>query len=258
MWKAPFINKSEINEINIESILSGSIPAIIIKNFYDEKSCKTIQTRISNQNLEDFQKGKSRHIGPFLMSYITKKKEYFEKAKQSQKILDVIFSGVKNPTQLVYESMLESLPGYSISLASEFQNYYSPCVIRIHEKNKSIPIHKDYVKYEGKEYHLADIDHQISCVLHLQESESGGDLIIYNKQWKKDDEKFRNVDFGYSSQVISSCEFCKISKINSGDLVIINPKYYHQVTKIIGTKPRITLGMFLGFYRRDHKIVAWA
>ena len=168
------------------------------------------------------------------------------------------FVKYRNPIIQIYNGISKMAPKYSIFLASELKNDYSSTIIRIHEKGKSIPIHKDNVRYEGKEYALSDIDHQLSCVLHLQESENGGDLIIYNKHWKKEDERFRNINFGYSSGLTESSESCKISNFNPGDLVIINPIYYHEVTKITGKTPRITLGMFLGFYKKDCKIVAWA
>lgn len=61
-----------------------------------------------------------------------------------------------------------------------------------------------------------------------------------------------------SPNLIESSEFLKISKFNAGDLVIMNPGYYHRVTKITGKTSRITLGMFLGIYKKRHKIVAWA
>ena len=67
---------------------------------------------------------------------------------------------------------------------------------------------------------------------------------------EKKDEKYRNIDFGYTSNVITK-ESCKISDISKGDLVMINPNYYHQVTKILGETPRITLGMFLGIYNKN-------
>ena len=81
---------------------------------------------------------------------------------------------------------------------------------------------------------------------------------MYNKQWEKNDEKFRNIDFGYSSRFLESSNFCKISHLNTGDLVIMNPNYYHKVTKITGNTSRITIGMFLGIYEKDCKIVTWA
>ena len=251
-------NTSHVNPVNLEHVLSGKIPVTVIRNFYDEKYCQTIANRVQNQTQNNFQDGKLRHIGPFLMSYATNKEKYFQESKQSQKIFEKIFYGMENPITQICNSIGNKFPNYSVSCAHELKNDYSSAIIRIHEKGKSIPIHKDNVRYEGKEYALSNIDDQLSCVLHLQESESGGDLVMYDKQWKKEDERFRNIDFGYSSRLTESSKFCKMSNFNAGDLVILNPSYYHKVTKIAGDTPRITLGMFLGFYRKDRKIVVWA
>ena len=258
MWGPLVVNRLQLNKIGLQSILSDKIPAMIIRNFYDEKSCQIIADRIENYSQSNFQNGKLRHIGPFLMSHTTDKKKYFEEAKEAQREFEKIFHGIKNPIMRIYESISDKFPDHSMSLAREFKNDYSPAIIRIHEKGKSIPVHKDNVRYEGKEYALSEIDRQLSCILHLQESEGGGDLVMYNRQWRKEDERFRNIDFGYSSRLTESSEFCKMSNFNAGDLVIMNPNYYHKVTEITGNTPRITLGMFLGFYRKDCKIVAWA
>jgi len=258
VWEPLEINPLQVNDIDLDSIMSGKFPVMVIRNFYDEKSCYVIVNRIKNYSHDNFQNGKLIHIGSFLMAHTTNKKKYFEDAQQSQRTFKRIFCGIRNPIIQIHNNISKMFPDYSISLASEFQKDYSPGIIRIHEKGKAIPIHKDNVGYEGKEYALSDIDCQLSCILHLQESKNGGDLVIYNKQWKKEDERFRNIDFGYSSKLTESSEFCKISNFDAGDLVIMNPNYYHEVTKIIGNTPRITLGMFLGFYRKDCKIVAWA
>lgn len=257
MWKPIVTDNSEKNKINFKSVLLDKTPAIIIRNFYDKKKCEVIVDRIKKENIQNFQDEKLKHIGSFLMSYMTEKKKYFEEVKQYQTIFEKIFLKIQNPTAIIYEYIQEVLPDYSISLAREENENYSPFIIRIHEKGKSIPIHKDNVSYEGKEYLLSRIDQQLSCILHLQKSE-GGDLIIYNKKWKKQDEKFRDINFGYSSNLIKDISFCKISNLDAGDLVIINPNYYHRVTEIQGNTPRITLGMFLGIYEKEQKIISWA
>ena len=258
MWQPLAVNNLQVDETSFQSILSEKIPAIVIRNFYNKKMCQTIVDRITNHSKNNFQNGKLVHIGPFLMSHTTDKKKYFEEAKEAQRTFERLFFGIRSPIMQIYQGINNWLPNYSISLASEFQNDYSPAIIRIHEKGKSIPVHKDNVGYEGKEYALSDIDRQLSCVLHLQESESGGDLVMYDKQWKKEEERFRNIDFGYLSRLVDSSEACEISNFNAGDLVVMNPNYYHKVTEITGNTPRFTLGMFLGFYITDCKIVAWA
>ena len=189
MWESSVVSYAQLNKISLESILSGKIPAIVIRNFYYEENCQKIASRIKNYKQSNFQNGKLKHIGPFLMSHTTDKKKYFEDAKDTQREFEKIFHGLKNPILHIYEYIGSKFPNHSISLARELRNDYSPAVIRMHEKGKAVPVHKDNVRYEGKEYALSDIDCQLSCILHLQESESGGDLVMYNKQWKKEDEE---------------------------------------------------------------------
>ena len=258
MWAPLIVHKSDWKKIDYTSLICDKIPAIILKQFYEKESCKSIVKRIVKISPDDFQNGKLTHIGPFLMSYATKKRDYFEQAKITKSKFNLIFEDLQIPTDRIFKMLKMVFPKSEISLANESDNYFSPFVIRIHEFGKSIPIHKDNVRYEGKEYCISNIDNQISCVLHLQKSEKGGELIIYKKNWKKSDEKFRNIDFGYSFELVSSEKFCKISNVEQGDLVLINPLHYHAVTKIQGTSPRITLGMFLGFSNQTRKIISWA
>ncbi|NIM25932.1 MAG: hypothetical protein GTN97_02205 [Nitrosopumilaceae archaeon] len=257
MWAPLIVQKSDLHRVNCQSLISSDVPAIILKGFYDKKSCHSIVNKIMTAP-GDYQKKNLKHIGPFLMSYATNKMEYFIQAKKTQKKFSKIFSQKENPTKRIFNMLKMVFPESKINLANEYGKKYSPFVIRIHELGKSIPVHKDHVGYEGKEYSISNIDYQLSCVLHLQESEHGGDLVIYNKNWKKTDEKYRKIEFGYSSKVVTSEKSCKISNLEPGDLVLINPIQYHEVTMIQGPTPRITLGMFLGFSNNEKKIISWA
>ena len=258
MWTPLVVQKSDLDKVDYDSLITGRIPAIILKGFYDKKSCESIVSKVMTTPSGDSQKKILNHIGPFLMSYATNKTEYFAQAEKTKKKFAKIFSEKENPTKRIFNMLKMVFPESKIKLANESGKKFSPFVIRIHELGKSIPIHKDHVGYEGKEYSISNIDYQLSCVLHLQESEKGGNLIIYNKNWKKTDEKHRNIEFGYSAQVVNSEKSCRISNLESGDLVLINPIQYHEVTTIQGSTPRITLGMFLGFSNNESKIISWA
>lgn len=257
MWEPQIVYNLSAEEPMLDHLISGKIPTVIIRGFYDKKSCQTAVERIKDHNQTRFQDGELRHIGPFLMAHTTDKEKYFKYSAECKTTLEEIFCGITNPVLQIYEAVGRMFPGHSVSPAREFQYEYSQAVIRIHEKGRSVPVHKDNVKYEGREYGVSGIDHQLSCVLHLQESESGGDLVLYDRQWKRDDERFRNIDFGYSQNLTESSQSCRTPDLEAGDLVIINPIHYHEVTRITGDAPRITLGMFLGFYSQKRRIVAW-
>ena len=257
MWTPQYLDNSEAKFADFNGLIQGRIPAIVISRLYSENQCKEIVSRLQNYSESNFQETGLKHLGPFLMSYATRKKEYFENVNSSKEILKEIFTNNENPISKI-SFILKNSMSSSLSLANESENNYSSYVIRIHDKGHSIPLHKDNVQYEGREYSVSQIDHQLSCILHFQESEIGGDLVIYKKRWDREDEKFREINFGYSSEVISSSDFCQISNIHQGDLVIINPTLFHKVTTISGDTPRISLGMFLGFYENSNQVVAWA
>ena len=256
MWDSIVITNSEISNRDIKKIISGEKSAIIIKNFYEKRSCKKIIKKINNTNIENDSK-KFNHIGPFLMNYTTTKEKYFQNAKKANIIFKKIFLNVDNPIDKIKLIILKVHPNYEILETKENRMSYASCTIRRHEKGKSVPLHKDNVTYEGIEYNVSKIDNQLSCILHLQETERGGKLLMYKKKWEKKLEKFREIEFGYNSILTKNTQVDTVES-KRGDLVIINPNYLHEITKIQGNTDRITLGMFFGIQNKSKKIFSWA
>ena len=58
MWEPLVVNQSQFNKISLQSILADKIPAIVIRNFYDEKSCQRVASRIENYDQNEFSKWK--------------------------------------------------------------------------------------------------------------------------------------------------------------------------------------------------------
>ena len=256
MWKSIIVTKNQIENKDIKKIIDGENSSIIIKNFLKKEDCKKIIKKISSMNIEKDSK-KFNHIGPFLMNYTTKKEKYFDNAEKANEIFKKIFVNVENPVNKIKTTISKYFPNYKIAETKENQRNYATCTIRRHENGKSIPLHKDNVRYEGVEYQVSKINSQISCILHLQETEKGGNLSIYNKQWEKKLEKYREIEFGYNPSIKENILMDTIES-KSGDLVIINPNYLHEVKKIQGNSDRITLGMFFGIENKSKKIFSWA
>ena len=256
MWDSIIITNNEISNTDIKKIISGEKSAIIIKKFYEKRNCKKIIEKINSTKIQNDSK-KFNHIGPFLMNYTTTKEKYFQNAKKANIIFKNIFLNIDDPINKIKLIISKVYPNHEISETKENRMSYASCTIRRHEKGKKVPLHKDNVTYEGVEYNVSKIDNQLSCILHLQETEKGGKLLIYKKKWEKKLEKFREIEFGYNSILTKNIEVDVVeSKI--GDLVIINPNYLHEITKIQGNVDRITLGMFFGIQNKSKKIFSWA
>ena len=256
MWNSIITTKNKIQNEDIKKITRGENSSIIIKKFYEKENCKKIIEKIRNTHIKKDSK-KFNHIGPFLMNYTTKKEEYFQKAKKANILFKKIFSGIDNPVNEIKSTMSKSFPDYEVLETKENKQNYASCTIRLHTNGKSVPLHKDNVRYEGAEYNVSKINSQFSCILHLQPTEKGGNLSIYKKQWEKKLEKFREIEFGYDNILKNDLDVDTI-KSEIGDLVILNPNYLHEVTKIQGKSDRITLGMFFGIQNESKKIFSWA
>ena len=256
MWNSIISTSNEIQNKDIKKIINGQNSSIIIRNFYEKEKCKKIIKEIINTNIENDSE-KFNHIGPFLMNYTTRKEEYFQNAEKANTMFNKIFSNIENPVNKIKLIILKSFPNYNIFETKENKQDYALCTIRRHVKGKSVPLHKDNVKYEGVEYNVSKINNQFSCILHLQETERGGNLLIYKKRWEKKLEKFREIEFGYNDSLKKNVEVDTIES-QVGDLVILNPNYLHEVSKIQGNSDRVTLGMFFGIQNKGKKIFSWA
>ena len=143
------------------------------------------------------------------------------------------------------QQKISKLFGKKIYTATENENAYSDAVIRIHGNDDSVHLHRDNSNFEMSEYNVSRFKNQLSAILYVQSPDVGGELTIFHKMWSKKDEIMREPEFGYSSDLIKGVYQTKIRPI-AGNMVILNPKFYHQIESISGLKSRITLTFFFG------------
>ena len=117
MWNPITISNQKISEKDFEKLVSGQVPAIIIKNFYSKEQCVRVVKKIEKIEKSHFSKTQLEHIGPFLMSYTTKKEEYFRKSKEFQKTISDILGDIPNPLSKVSTMINNPVPTFSVSLA---------------------------------------------------------------------------------------------------------------------------------------------
>ena len=254
-WNPLVYDYKKPEKFKIENLIDGKNPAVVIKNFYERKSCQFACSKIKNYSIHNHEEGLIKKIGVFLSAYLQRPDAYFNEVNVSQNKINEIFDNLENPIEKI-KSLLSSCFQRDVSIAKENGKEYSSSIIRIHEKNDYAPLHRDNAKFEAEAFSVSSFDSQLSCVLHLQSCSNGGDLKIYRQFWKKQDEKFRNPGFGYSKNVLDSKEYVKI-KPEVGDLIIINPLFYHEVLPILDFT-RISLGTFFGYSKKLSEAVIWA
>ena len=252
MWTTQIL--SEKTNSTYADLVSGKTPALIIPNVLSSSFCISLSRKILKTNLIGFNLGISKKIGTSLSSHIYKKSEYFSNALLSNQTLKNLFSDNVSPIDVMHQTISKILQK-KLSPAFENEMIYSIAMIRIHEHGDSVHLHRDNSDFEMSEYGISNLKNQLSAILYLQSPLNGGKLRIYNKMWNKNDEHMRCPEFGYSSDLIKNVPQKNIFPI-AGNMVIFNPKLYHQVESVIGIKSRIALGFFFGEMSKNY-LCSW-
>lgn len=253
--KIKFVSLKDNNLENYyEKLVNSGYASVIVSNFLTKQECKEIVSELSNPSEFLHFDGVIRHIGPFLSAFVAKKEEYFNESKKFIQESKLLFpkSILLHQKILAFLKMSTSL---TVQTASELQNQYSPFVIRFHGLDDFVPIHKDIVSHSAKGFLVSLVSNQISCVLHLQTAQKGGELVIYEQKWVPKDEQYRKIGFGYSEEVITTKKSLLI-KPKTGDLIMLNPSFFHRILPIHGSKSRITMSCFAG--NLSNKLIVWA
>ena len=237
-----------------KNLISGQIPAIIIPEIISKSVCKNLSSKIL-VNPHTSGPGITNKIGTSLSSHIYEKSKYFLNAQKSNQSIQHMFEDVQSPL-LTMQKIVTDITQKQISTAMENSMSYSDAVIRIHQDGDSVYLHRDNSAFEMLEYAVSHFKNQLSAILYLQSPKKGGELTIYQKKWTIQDEKMRQPDFGYSTDIVKDIPYISIPPI-PGNMVIINPKFYHQIESIHGIKQRISMSFFFGESSK-HNLCSWA
>ena len=103
----------------ISEIIEGKKPALIIRNFYDSDLCQ-----IAVDRTKEFASFKNENkifkkIGVSLLSFLTKKSDYFSQADAARSKLRKIFDGIEDPRKKVHKLLSEIYPEKNVRVAYE-------------------------------------------------------------------------------------------------------------------------------------------
>lgn len=141
-------------------------------------------------------------------------------------------------------------------LSALYKDYtFNPFTLRILQAGK-IDIHH-HIEIQSVEYFKSffdlikdkvDVQTQYSFVLMIQEPDFGGEIIIYDEQWKGMQyvDKQRDMLVNLEKENNAKHKISHSINLKKGDLLIFPAgKYWHKVNQTKGNTSRITLGGFI-------------
>ena len=139
------------------------------------------------------------------------------------------------------------------SYAKENEKNYFVGLMR--QINSTALIHADYAPFDAPGWSIGEINAQLAWNLCVVEPESGGDCIVHNKKWEREDEALKQQNsYGYSREVVDNTEKFLI-KVKVGDAYLFNSRNFHEVTKSSGT--RTTVSSFIGRTKTEN-LIMWS
>jgi hypothetical protein len=238
----------------LRQLVDDRASVVVIKGLLDDrvlrKGAELIFAHYEKKTASRYHNGTLTTIGPYLARHLSELDHYFSFAR----LTDEVFADSDHDLRKVTQLRLRGLLGLRrLEVEREADGRcYADSIIRIHGDGVANPLHNDNIMRDAARsgLKLARLKHQLSCVVCVQECDTGGELITYRKRWSPDDEKFKvKGGLGYDPGVVAGIE-SDVFRPQQGDVYLINPTSYHEIARV-GGKDRVTLSFFIGFYDDD-------
>jgi hypothetical protein len=294
----PFASLLRDHSASLDQMSRGEIPAVVFQQAYSREDCQSLIDRLLDRRLMYdpageipesfveqtipegyFRRGDALHasrsaqsgtaarghridVGTSLGYRGSDRFDYFTHAAQTRQLFADLFRELRNPVQLLYDSLQSLAPSHQVLTAVEPDGaQYGPAIFRIHYGNYSYPPHFDSVRLrEARQgYAVFNYEHQFAAVLVLQNAVAGettAQCVLHRRRWTED-----------LDPVLQAGEFHEYARqheipsfrveLEPGDLYFFNTRYVHEVPGVAGDLPRIVLAAFVGYSPHEPQIMVW-
>lgn len=275
-----FLDKTEIeaHPDGLKDIFDRRIDGMIIRNVLSPDEIQEMVQQVRKLKAEKFYKLKDGfHTYPQIFTYMA----YI--ASQSPELLTPYFKDCKAVRQTFpkdfkidieqrLSSIFQTMGGgraIKVPIDAEQTGSYMPTTIRclepnggrlnIHTENANISLFAGFFEHLST---IVQVDGHISYFIMLNPAELGGELNLYDIEWKDAQEKvgenliLKRLDG--SEQAIDKLRQRKLTP-QAGDMVLFAAgQIWHRVMDIKGAVDRITVGGFLGLSPDEKSIYYWS
>jgi len=182
---------------------------------------------------------------------------YFGSARSNQKILNDIAAPYTWPIdklRIDTDNLLE----HGAEVAKFEKGRAFAGLARIFSEGSDAEDHTDELMKDVPDERLAsEIIQQLAANVYLQESDSGGDLVVVDQKLRYPNyEKFQ-IEGSYGIRPEFVTGESAIYRPRAGDLVLFDSMNIHSVTKIFGPRDRVSASCFVGI-RKAKPAVFWS
>ena len=271
------------------ALARGDIPAIILRQQYEQSECGRLVARFYERDLVDGlpkpgeaipEKPEFERvdIGTSLGNLGPDRTAFFASAEATLELHTTLFEGLTDPVKLLYDNLTLVSPGKTAVTAREPNGrIYGPAIFRCHMPHFGYPPHIDSVRQREKrtDYAVHRFETQLAGILSLQppeRSEGACDSILYECAWSEELDRLlkmkwtgKKLDMSGGFNRPAFDQYVALTGIRShrvilqpGDMYFFNTERLHEVPQFTGHRTRIVEACFFGYSKDDPEIFVWS
>jgi Carrier-protein-independent halogenase WelO5 len=242
----------------LDKLFSGQIAGICVLGFLTKKECEELSQRAEELEFKDYLNVTPRigRVGITVFEYDSiGKPSYFGAVQQINHRIAQLANGICNPLERVMDWLKTMSPRAQVGIAHEqdFGPYFAGLFRRIEEGTL---IHVDFAPAEHPNWGVSQVTAQLAFNIYIKCPDvEPGVVDIWQKQWESQDERQRIPgSYGYLPNIIENVPSAAIVP-QSGMLMVINTRHFHQVSPAAGV--RIAISAAIG-RMPNGDIVLWS
>lgn len=242
MWDVTSIQP--LDQHTLVSLIRNRIPAVRIEEFAHQREIEALadgllRTACRTRSISEVTR---LGISQFEQGLRASKSSYFSLARQLGPVFSKIFADSFSPTGRMIERLRQA--GFDTAVMAE-PNHGPYFAGTGKLRNGYSPVHVDFSPQDSEGWAIAGATAQLAWNLYLQLPGDGGELLLWDKQWQPDDDRYQvDGQYFYDDDVVQGADMLRIS-VSPGEVLIINSGNFHAVAE---ARKRLAFGSFISVF----------
>lgn len=234
----------ELSRSSLLALIENRIPAVRIENFADSAEADSLISELLEHacRTSSIEQVTRLGISQYEQGLMVSKENYFLLARQLEKEFSQIFTNSFSPVHRLISTLEECEFDSSVMSEPEFGNYFAG---NGKLRNGYSPVHVDYAKQDSDGWSIAEAGVQLAWNLYLRVPDKGGELLLWDKLWEPEDDRYQvSNSYYYDEKVVSGVQKLRAS-VCPLEVIIINSQNYHAVAN---AEDRLAFGSFISVF----------
>jgi len=233
---------------SLQDLIANRIPAVEVGEISSEEEISALKTALLRNAMRTQSISQVSRLGisQYEQGVKVSKENYFALAAQARAEQKIIFSNSFNPLERLVNKIESAGFNASVLIEPGFGEYFAGSGKL---RNGYSPIHVDYAPQDSAGWKVGEAEVQLAWNLYLDVPEQGGELLLWDRQWQPEDDRFQVPDKYYYDEIVVEGDKPLRFNVKAGQLLVINSRNYHAVSEV---HDRLTCGSFISVFPNNY------